>query len=57
VCNYLRKTKVMLASEALGINYFVMSKPVFEFMLQLKKALTDREVKLPEVLEKKSITR
>ena len=47
----------MLASEALGINYFVMSKAVFEFMLQLKKALGDRDVKLPDVLEKKSNTR
>jgi hypothetical protein len=43
VCNYIRKTKVWQASLALGINYKVMSKPIFDFLLQLKQSLEEKK--------------
>jgi len=52
VCNYLRKTKVMLASEATGLDYAVLSKPILDFLLQLKQKMDEKSLTLTQVLQR-----
>ena len=39
VRNYLRKEKIMSESERLGLDYRILTKPTFEFLLRIKQEM------------------
>ena len=55
VKNYIKKEKMIRDSERLGLDYRVLTKPTFEFLLKIKQAMVSKEgktLKLKSVLKK-----
>ena len=44
--NYLRKEKIMQESISFGLDYKVLTKPTFEFLLKIKQALNGPDGKV-----------
>ena len=45
VRNYLRKEKIMRQSVRLGLDYQILSKATFDFLLRIKQMLNSTDVK------------
>ena len=57
VRNYLRKEKIMAQSVGLGLDYQVLTKATFDFLLKIKQALTRQDDRVTDEHKQETVAR
>jgi hypothetical protein len=57
ICSFLKKRKVIIDSEAAGIDYQVVSEPILKFLMTVKEAMNAKSISIETALQKQTTIR